>query len=217
MDSARRSTIFSASEEAAPRRGRGRPRVADIDERVLAAARALEAEVGYDRISVESIAERAGVAKTAIYRRWPNKGVLIYEAVLGPPEAHPQIPDTGDVRADLLAVLRENAEGFRSATARGLVAALSADALTDGRLAALLRERFFGPRADAIVARTARGIERGELAATIDPGMVPVLLTGSLQYLWIVRGSALDDADLARVVDAVIGAHRRDAGTREAE
>jgi|JI10StandDraft_1071094.scaffolds.fasta_scaffold542641_2 AcrR family transcriptional regulator len=206
MAPARPSTPISPSEAAPPRRGRGRPRAVGVDERILAAARALEQEVGYDAISVEAIAERAGVAKTALYRRWPNKGVLLYEAVVGAVETHPSIPDTGAIRADLLAVLAANAEGFRSPARRGLVAALSADALRDPRLAELLRTRFFGPRADAIVARVERAIARGELAEGLDAAMVPVLLTGSLQYLWVVRGRALDDADLERVVDAVIGA-----------
>ena len=201
MAPARPSTPISPTDAAPPRRGRGRPRAVGVDERILAAARALEQEVGYDAISVEAIAERAGVAKTALYRRWPNKGVLLYEAVVGAVETHPSIPDTGAIRADLLAVL-----GFRSPARRGLVAALSADALRDPRLAELLRTRFFGPRADAIVARVERAIARGELAEGLDAAMVPVLLTGSLQYLWVVRGRALDDADLERVVDAVIGA-----------
>lgn len=206
MPRTRPSTTISPTEAASPRRGRGRPRAVGVDERILAAARDLEREVGYDAISVEAIAERAGVAKTALYRRWPNKGVLLYEAVVGAVETHPSIPDTGAIRTDLLAVLAANAEGFRSPARRGLVAALSADALRDPRLAELLRTRFFGPRADAIVARVERAIARGELAEGLDAAMVPVLLTGSLQYLWVVRGRALDDADLERVVDAVIGA-----------
>ena len=57
--------------EAAPRR-RGRPRLADVDARVLEAAQAIEREVGYYHTTIEAIAERAGVARTAIYRRWPR-------------------------------------------------------------------------------------------------------------------------------------------------
>ncbi len=210
MPRARTSTDFLPAEAAPPRRGRGRPRTAGVDERVLAAARALEREVGYDATSVEAIAERAGVAKTAIYRRWPNKGVLLYEAVLGSAAAHPSVPDTGAIRADLIAILAANAESFRSPSRRGLVAALLADALRDPNLAELLRTRFFGPRADAIVARVERAIARGELAPGLDAGMVPVLLTGSLQYLWLVRGRSLDEADLERVVDAVLGQRTRE-------
>lgn len=202
-----KSTKLSTGEGELPRRPRGRPRLADVDERVLAAARSLELELGYDGTSIEAIADRAGVAKTAIYRRWPNKGALLYEAVVGRADDHLDIPDTGAIRADLLAVLRTNAEGFRSPNRRALVAALTAEALRDGQLAETLRSRFFGRRADAITARVERAIERGELEATIDAGMVPVLLTGSLRYLWVVRGSALDEADLARIVDAVVGPH----------
>jgi len=191
-----------------PARPRGRPRAAGVDERVVAAARAIESEVGYHAATIEAIAERAGVARTAIYRRWPNKGVLLYEAMIGPEAQRSPVPDTGDVWADLMAVIEANAAGFRSPSSRGLIAALSADALQDERLAALLRDRFFGPRADAIAARVATAVSRRELRGSIDPAMVPVLLTGSLQYLWLVRGSALDAADLERILDAVIGPHR---------
>lgn len=196
------------------RRGRGRPRAEGVEERVLAAARAIEREVGYEATSIEAIAQRAGVARTAIYRRWPNKGVLLYEAVIGGVDAHHDVADTGAIREDLLTILAMNAEGLRSQTRRELVAALSADALRDPRLAEILRTRFFGPRADAIVARVERAVARGELDEGIDSGMVPALLTGSLQYLWVVRGRSLDAADLARVVDAVIGPYRKENGRR---
>lgn len=200
------------------RRPRGRPRLAGVDERVLAAARALTIELGYEATSIEAIAERSGVARTAIYRRWPNKGILLYEAVLAADDSASEIPDTGDLRADLLAILRVNSEGIRSSSTRGLVAALVAEAMTDDRLASLLRTRYFAPRADAIAARAERAITRGEIGATLDAGMVPVLLTGSLQYLWLVRGSRLDEADLARVVDAILGPHRPNApGTERLE
>ena len=215
--------VPSTSTEPSPR-PRGRPRAIGVDERVLEAARAIEHEVGYHATTIEAIAERAGVARTAIYRRWPNKGVLLYEAMIGPEANRSPVPDTGDVRADLMAVLEANASGFRSPSSRGLVAALSAEALQDERLATLLRERFFGPRADAIAARVSMAVSRRELRASIDPAMVPVLLTGSLQYLWLVRGSALDSGDLRRVLDAVIGPHqphrraiRQRAQTRSAE
>lgn len=193
---------------APPPRPRGRPRAVGVDERILAAAQAIEGEVGYHATTIEAIAERAGVARTAIYRRWPNKGVLLYEAMIGPETQRSPVPDTGDVHADLMVVIEANAAGFRSPSSRGLIAALSADALQDERLAALLRDRFFGPRADAIAARVAIAVSRRELRSSIDPAMVPVLLTGSLQYLWLVRGSALETADLERILDAVIGPHR---------
>jgi AcrR family transcriptional regulator len=200
-------SVPPSSEPAGAPRRRGRPRSTDIDDRVLRAARAIELEVGYDATTVEAIAGQAGVTKTTIYRRWPNKGVLLYEARFGPVDQHPGVPDTGDLRADLLAVLRDNASALRSDAVRGLVAALSSEALTDERVAEALRTRFFGPRADAITQRVETAVARREVRATIDASMVPALLTGPLQYLWVVRDSALDDDDLARIVDAVVGPH----------
>jgi AcrR family transcriptional regulator len=163
--------------------------------------------VGFDATTIEAVAERAGVAKTAIYRRWPNKSVLLYEAVLAPADQRPAVPDTGDIRADLLAVLRANASGYDAGARRGLVAAITREALRDERVAELLRTRFFGPRADAIVGRITTAVDRGELRPTVDTALVPALLTGPLQYLRVVRDSALADDDLARIVDAVIGPH----------
>jgi len=193
--------------ERAPRR-RGRPPKEGTEELVLAAARELEAELGYDATSVEGIAKRAGVAKTSIYRRWPNKGALMYQAVLGSPPDFADIPDTGDVAADLLGVLVANAAGFRERRWRELVGSLMAEALRDADLAEALRTTFFEPRADAIARRVRLAVERRELAPTIDVELVPALLTGPLQYLWIVRGSELGADDLQRIVEAVVGPHR---------
>ena len=55
------------------KRGRGRPRREGADEEILAVARAVLGERGYRDLSVDEIAERAGVAKTTVYRRWPSK------------------------------------------------------------------------------------------------------------------------------------------------
>src|SRR4051794_30907548 len=100
--------VPSTAAEPVPRR-RGRPRAVDIDERVLEAAQAIEREFGYHGTTIEAIAERAGVARTAIYRRWPNKAVLLYEAMIGPEGQRVPVPDTGDVDADLMAVIQVNA------------------------------------------------------------------------------------------------------------
>jgi len=59
------------------KRGRGRPRREGADEEILSVARTLLAERGYRELTVDAVAERAGVAKTTVYRRWPSKGALI--------------------------------------------------------------------------------------------------------------------------------------------
>jgi AcrR family transcriptional regulator len=133
----------------------------------------------------------------------------MYHAVLGQNPRFAEIADTGDIVDDLLAVLSTNAAGFRDQRVRELISNLLADAIRDEALATMLREQYFGPRADAIAARVRAGVERGELAPTVDADIVPALLTGPLQYLMIVRGSDLADSDLRRVVLGVVGAHLR--------
>ncbi len=63
------------------KRGRGRPRREGADEEILAVALEMLREKGYRDLTVDAVAERAGVAKTTIYRRWPTKGALIAAAI----------------------------------------------------------------------------------------------------------------------------------------
>jgi AcrR family transcriptional regulator len=67
--------------ETPEKRGRGRPRREGADETILAVARAMLSELGYRELSVDEVAERAGVAKTTVYRRWPSKGTLVAAAI----------------------------------------------------------------------------------------------------------------------------------------
>jgi AcrR family transcriptional regulator len=66
-----------------PKRGRGRPRREDADDKILAEALAMLREGGYRSVTLDAVAERAGVAKTTLYRRWPSKSALV-AAALGP-------------------------------------------------------------------------------------------------------------------------------------
>jgi AcrR family transcriptional regulator len=79
------------------KRGRGRPRREGADESILLAARALLDDVGYSAFNIDVIAERTGIAKTTIYRRWPTKGTLVAAALDNPSATEP------------IAILRETA------------------------------------------------------------------------------------------------------------
>src|SRR5581483_9265964 len=83
----------------------GRPRSAEVDRAILDAALELLVEHGYGGVSMEAIATRAGVGKAAIYRRWSNKAELVVDALREAGCATMPMPDTGDVRADLIAML----------------------------------------------------------------------------------------------------------------
>lgn len=75
------------------RRGRGRPRREGADEQILSIAMELLREKGYRDLTVDAVAERAGVAKTTVYRRWPSKGALVAAALTPPAPAETEDPE----------------------------------------------------------------------------------------------------------------------------
>src|SRR5579875_596798 len=85
---------------------RGRPRSEGADRAILEAAAALLAERGLARMSIEEVAARAGVAKTTVYRRWTSKGAVALDAFVTRYLALQPLPDTGNLRGDLLKALR---------------------------------------------------------------------------------------------------------------
>src|SRR6185369_5706315 len=92
----------------APRRGR--PRATDRSPAILAATIELVDESGYDRLRIQDVATRAGVGLATIYRRWPTKQALFVEALRA---KSVDLPDTGDVRADLITIFGMMTDGLQ--------------------------------------------------------------------------------------------------------
>ena len=115
---------------------------------ILAAALELVAEVGYAKLSIEGIASRAGVGKQTIYRWWPSKGAVLFDAVLALSEDEAgdiALPDTGDLEADLKHVLRATVDEFNDPRQDRLLRALSIEIARDPALAELYAERLDAP------------------------------------------------------------------------
>src|SRR3954470_22028186 len=80
-----------------------RPRIeGDREVEILDAAIEVLADVGYDRLTMDAVAQRAKASKATLYRRWTSKAKLVVEA-LAQQKNTPEIPDTGDLRSDLVA------------------------------------------------------------------------------------------------------------------
>lgn len=92
----------------APRRGR--PRATDRTPTILRAVIELVDEAGYDHLRIQDVADRAGVGLATIYRRWPTKQALFIDALRNKTV---DLPDTGDVRADLVAIFERMAAGLQ--------------------------------------------------------------------------------------------------------
>src|SRR4028118_1457668 len=91
--------MSSSTPDPARRNERSRPAI-------LAAAVALIGELGYERVSIEAIAQRAGVGKATIYRWWPSKGAVVLEALHDSLATVVDFPDTGEIVADLCTQMR---------------------------------------------------------------------------------------------------------------
>src|SRR5690349_12917896 len=116
---------------AAKPRARGRPRKEGVEERVLAATREIVSERGYGATTVDDIARRAGVSKGSVYRRWPTKGALVYGACIASHDELLEVIDTGNVRADLVAVATLTSRSYGDADQQELVGQILADAHRD--------------------------------------------------------------------------------------
>jgi AcrR family transcriptional regulator len=167
---------------------------------VLAAARELVAEQGYEPVSIEQIAARAGVHKTTVYRRWPTKARLVMDAVEDMSAERVPVPDTGALGSDLRRFSRAivanlNTKGA-TALARALVAA-AADSEELRASAAQFWRRRFGVAGEMV----ARAVERREIPADTDSDALIETLIGPLYVRVLLTDVAVDRRLADRVAD----------------
>jgi len=181
---------------AAPRRGR--PRDAQAEQAILQATIAILSEAGFNHLSIEAVAARAGVGKPTIYRRWPSKRELVLDAVdrLAPPFP---TADTGDPLTDLRQIVPELLVRLTSSPVARATLALAGDPEMVSRLG----ERYLRPRREATADILHRAIAAGELRADIDVEMAIDMMVGTLVYRWLVTAQPVDADTARRVVDAV--------------
>ncbi len=185
-------------------------RAARVRASVLAAAAELLDEAGYDALSTDEVARRAGVHRTTVYRRWPTKPELVAEAVGLHAEEQIPIPDTGRLHDDLAALagaVAANLVAGRPATSRSLVAA----AATSETLAASLN-RFMERRMALSEPIVERAVERGEVPAGTDPRAIIEPVVGAIWFRFLLTGGSLDETFIDAVVEVVAGGARTAAG-----
>jgi AcrR family transcriptional regulator len=164
-------------------RPRGRPRSSQAHQAILEATRDLLAS-GYERLSIEAIAARAGVGKQTVYRWWPSKAAVVAEAVLAGylPTASGPPPDTGDLTTDLRSWIREKAAWLADPGATALVRGLAAAAADSETDAARLYDQLAAPIREELVGRLAAGVDRSRLRRDADLDAAADALMGALLY-----------------------------------
>ncbi len=158
------------------------------------AAIALVAEVGYPRTTIEGIAARAGVGKQTIYRWWSSKADVLLEAFLdlseqAAREADPQdvyaIPDTGDLAADLKAVLRATVDQLKDPRFEAPSRALAAEGVVDEQLGRVMVGKLLEPSLQLYVDRLRAAQEAGQVRQEIDPRIALELFVSPLAQRWL--------------------------------
>jgi AcrR family transcriptional regulator len=163
----------------------------------------LVAEHGFDRVTMDQIAEATHSSKATLYRQWGSKAALVTDAMVCTVEDHHDPVDTGHLRSDLHQMLTE--EKPRGIDDGKLVGALLHAVRTHPELEQALREKVFFVGRERIGLIAARAVERGEVAADC-PGIdyIPLLLIAQVILQPVLDGTPWDDATKLHYVDDVL-------------
>jgi AcrR family transcriptional regulator len=173
----------------------GRPRSERARRAILQAANELLEGEGFAAVTVEAIAERAGVSKATVYRWWPNKAAVMMDGFLSTVSSEVPFPHTGHAREDIRIHMRRLTEAFGGRIGR-TVAALIAEGQANPELAEALRSRWLSVRRAEAREILELGIERGELREDLDLEVAVDVLYGPIYYRMLV-GHALLGEDFA--------------------
>ncbi len=184
---------------------RGRPRSQQAHTAILDAAAALMLDRGLAAVSMDAVAERAGVSKATIYRWWPTKEALALDALYTQWSTIRHLPrDTGSLRGDLLSLLRPWAKLAAGRPYARVLAALLTEAQSDPVFAIEYRQRFVEPRRDQARALFQRAVERGEIPKDTKVDVALDLLYGPLYHRLLHGHAPLTDRFVRDVVDMAL-------------
>lgn len=199
---------MTASPDPAPA-GRGRPRDPRTERAITEAARRLLARDGYDQVSIEAIAREADVSRPTVYRRWPSKTHLVFDAVFDAAEVDDVLTSSGDFEADLRRLVAGVFDFWRSpevaAAALGILADRHRDPELFIRTQALLDEKT----RTAFGALIRAGVDQGVLDADVDTEMAYDALVGTSFYIAQVLATETVDAAADRLCTLLLRGMRK--------
>jgi AcrR family transcriptional regulator len=205
---------MSESPPPDPRSLRPGGRAARVHAAVLAAAREEFREYGYGGLSAARIAERAGVNRSTIHRRWGSLDDLMADALIERAAVTIPVPDSGNARDDLRQLLRSIARYIDTAAARSQIRALVGDAARSPAIGAVVSSvwtsRF--QVGEEIIANAAA---RGELRGDIPPATIFETLIGPLYLRLLLTDERIDEEFIDNVIDVALDGARLPGGDRE--
>jgi AcrR family transcriptional regulator len=191
---------------------RGRPRDPRTQHDIMAATRALLTRDGYDQVSIDAIARAAGVSRPTVYRRWPSKAHVVFEAVFGSPGDYGDNTGSGDFTADLREFVSGAIRFWTEPTVQAAALGILADRARDPALHIRTQQLLDQQTQNAFGALARRGIADGQLRADLEVDLLYETLIGTTFYA--VQVQHRDDVDtiVGQLCSLVLrGAERKDA------
>ncbi|MGB3893644.1 TetR/AcrR family transcriptional regulator [Mycolicibacter sinensis] len=186
------------SQDQAPA-GRGRPRDPRTEQAIADAARRLLARDGYDQVSIEAIAREADVSRPTVYRRWPSKTHLVFDAVFGAAEVGDVLAGSGDFEADLRHFVAGVFEFWRAPEVAAAALGILADRHRDPELFIRTQELLDETTRTAFAALVRAGIDQGVVDAGVDIEIAYDALVGTSFYIAQVLATDTVDAAAERL------------------
>ncbi|MET9348901.1 TetR/AcrR family transcriptional regulator [Streptomyces termitum] len=158
----------------------------DVTEAIRAAVFEELAAVGFARMSIEGIARRAGVGKTAVYRRWKSKLALVLDLVGAVAAQGLPAPATGSLEGDVRALLTVASHALRHPIASQVIPELLVEAARQPEIAAPVRAALLDGQEGVVAQIVREAVVRGELPEGADPGRALDLVVGPLYWRLVV-------------------------------
>ncbi|WP_017537311.1 MULTISPECIES: TetR/AcrR family transcriptional regulator [Nocardiopsis] len=195
-------------ESPAPRRAPAGAAVLqeDVTRAIRAAVFSELASVGYGRLSIEAVAKRAGVGKTAVYRRWKSKLEMVLDVVSEAAGQVTPVPDTGSLHGDVHELITTAAQALRHPLARQIVPDLLAEAARGPEIAATLEEALQRTQRGIATVVIRNAVGRGELPEGTDPELALDLILGPVYWRLAVIREELSPAQARGLARAAVAA-----------
>lgn len=195
--------VTAQTADTPTKRGRGRPRDPRTDAKITEAAASLIIERGFDGMTVDDVAERAGVGKATVYRRWPSKSDLAFASIATHIRDEFPEPDTGSITTDLRQIIRASVSFASSPAGNALAKMCVAEAARDARVAQLVKETQ-DQRLAWLRTAIARATERGEVRSDIDPDITYKWFMGYLLAVLVTDEPLPDDRQSEEIVQFIL-------------
>lgn len=194
-------TARARSARSATTGSTGRPRSEEAHRAILAATLELLIEVGFSALTVEGVAQRAGVGKATIYRRWSSKLPLVVEA-FGELPGFEEV-DTGSLERDLKETLKTYLENLNESSLAAVFPSLAGERAHNPELAKLL-ENVTRARSEPFQRIFERARDRGEIPDDLDLGLAADLVVGPITVMLYSRGGTPKPSMVGPIVDLAL-------------